>query len=226
MDHDFAVNNKLCLKFFPKLPFLRNFSGSLSFIVFHFALKLIHFELIFVMCDSPQGSLQWVSNCSITTCWNWHLSSTELFLHSLKKISGEDFCRSISKFYIYSVHLCLSTNTTICGDAVKSLSRVRLFATPWTVCSLPGFSVHGVLQARILEWVTISFSRGSSQPRDQTRVSHIGVRRFNLWATREHPWSPLIPREGRKVDDTNKTMMVSHSFWAFLLGEQSEICMH
>ena len=33
-------------------------------------------------------------------------------------------------------------------------------------CSLPGFSVHGILQARILEWVTISFSRGSSRPRD------------------------------------------------------------
>ena len=43
-------------------------------------------------------------------------------------------------------------------------------------CSLPGFSIHGILQARILEWVTISFSRGSSQPRDQTRVSSIGGR--------------------------------------------------
>ena len=52
-------------------------------------------------------------------------------------------------------------------------------------CSLPGSSVYGILQARILEWVTISFSRGSSQPRDQTRVSHIGDRCFNLWATRE-----------------------------------------
>ena len=52
-------------------------------------------------------------------------------------------------------------------------------------CSLPGFSVHGILQARILEWVTISFSRGSSWPRDRTRVSCIGVRHFNLWATRE-----------------------------------------
>ena len=38
--------------------------------------------------------------------------------------------------------------------------------------SLLGFSVHGVLQARIMEWVAISFSRGSSPPRDQTRVSH------------------------------------------------------
>ena len=53
------------------------------------------------------------------------------------------------------------------------------------VCSLPGFSVHGILQARILEWVAISFSRGSSRPRDRTQVSHIGDRCFNLWATRE-----------------------------------------
>ena len=40
-------------------------------------------------------------------------------------------------------------------------------------CSPPGSSVHGILQARILEWVVISFSRGSFQPRDQTWVSHI-----------------------------------------------------
>ena len=47
------------------------------------------------------------------------------------------------------------------------------------------FSVHGILQARILEWVAISFSRGSTRPRDRTRVSRIGGRRFNLRATRE-----------------------------------------
>ena len=52
-------------------------------------------------------------------------------------------------------------------------------------CSPPGSSIHGILQARILEWVAISFSRGSSWPRDQTQVSHIAGRRFNLWATRE-----------------------------------------
>ena len=43
----------------------------------------------------------------------------------------------------------------------------------------------GILQARILEWVAISFSRGSSQPRDRTWVSHIAGRLFTLWATRE-----------------------------------------
>ena len=46
--------------------------------------------------------------------------------------------------------------------------------------SLPGISIHGILQARIQEWFTISFSRGSSRPRDQTRVSHIVGRCFNL----------------------------------------------
>ena len=52
-------------------------------------------------------------------------------------------------------------------------------------CSPPGSSVHGILQARVLEWVAIPFSRGSSRPRDWTQVSHIPGRRFNLWATRE-----------------------------------------
>ena len=52
-------------------------------------------------------------------------------------------------------------------------------------CSLPDFSVHGIFQTRVLEWVVISFSRGSSWPRDQTQVSRIVGRRFTLWATRE-----------------------------------------
>ena len=46
-------------------------------------------------------------------------------------------------------------------------------------------TVHGVLQARILEWVAFSFSRGSSQPRDQTQVSQIVGRFFTSWATKE-----------------------------------------
>ena len=54
-------------------------------------------------------------------------------------------------------------------------------------CSLPGSSAHGILQARMLKWITISFTRGSSQPRDQTPVSHIarGGGLFISWATRE-----------------------------------------
>ena len=52
-------------------------------------------------------------------------------------------------------------------------------------CSPPGSSVRGILQARILEWVAIPFSRGSSQPRDRTWVSCITGGFFTSWATRE-----------------------------------------
>ena len=51
--------------------------------------------------------------------------------------------------------------------------------------SLPGFSVHWIFQARILEWVAISFSRESSWPRDWTRVFCNVGRFFTIWATRE-----------------------------------------
>ena len=61
---------------------------------------------------------------------------------------------------------------------VKSLSHVQLFVT--MDCSLPGSFIHGIFQARVLEWVAISFSRGSSQPRDQTRVSRIAGSHFTI----------------------------------------------
>ena len=51
-------------------------------------------------------------------------------------------------------------------------------------CSLPGSSVHGILQARVLEWVASPFSRGPSRPKDRTCISCIG-RFFTIWATRE-----------------------------------------
>ena len=64
----------------------------------------------------------------------------------------------------------------------KSLSRVWLFVTPWTA----GLSsVLGILQARTLEWVAISFSRRSSPPRNWTQVSRIAGRLFTDWAHKE-----------------------------------------
>ena len=52
-------------------------------------------------------------------------------------------------------------------------------------CSPPRFSIHGIFQARVLDWVAISFSRGSSWPRDRTWVSCVVSRCFTVWATRE-----------------------------------------
>ena len=62
---------------------------------------------------------------------------------------------------------------------VQLLRRVQLFAKPMD-CSLPGFSVHGIFQARVLEWVAIAFFRGSSRSKDQTQVSCIAGKCFTL----------------------------------------------
>ena len=61
-----------------------------------------------------------------------------------------------------------------------------------TLCNPMDYALHGILQARILEWVAFPFSRGSSQPRDQTQVSCTAGGFFTSWATREALW-----REGR-----------------------------
>ena len=71
----------------------------------------------------------------------------------------------------------------------QSLSHVRLFCDSMD-CSPPGSSVHGIFQARILEWVAIPFSRGSSLPRYQTHISCTAGRMFNKQKT-NFPLSPL-----------------------------------
>ena len=64
-------------------------------------------------------------------------------------------------------------------------------------CSLPGSSFHGIFQARILEWVAMSFARRSSQLRNWTRGSCIVGRRFTIWATSE-VLKKLRPKTGRR----------------------------
>ena len=62
---------------------------------------------------------------------------------------------------------------------------VKLYLCNPVDCSQPGFSFHGIFQARILEWAAVSFSRETSPPRDQTCVSCIGMWVLYHWATRE-----------------------------------------
>ena len=59
-------------------------------------------------------------------------------------------------------------------------------------CSPPDSSVHGILQARILEWIATLFSRGSSQPRDRTLVSYTAGRFFTIWATQKKKKPPRV----------------------------------
>ena len=63
--------------------------------------------------------------------------------------------------------------------------KVKIVQSRPTLCNPMDYTVHGILQARILEWVAFPFSRGSSQPRDWTQVSHIAGRFFTSWANRE-----------------------------------------
>ena len=71
-----------------------------------------------------------------------------------------------------------------CTKKVKVAQPYPTLCDPMN-CSSPGSSVHGTLQARILEWVAVPFSMASSQTRDQTQVSPIAGRFFTSWATRE-----------------------------------------
>ena len=79
-------------------------------------------------------------------------------------------------------------------------------------CSLPGSSVHRIFQARVLEWVAISFSRGSSRPGDQTWVSRIVGRRFTVWATREALSARKKALKYDIVNDMNKVKANQNDF--------------
>ena len=93
-------------------------------------------------------------------------------------------------------------------DSTKGKVKVKLLSPTLcnpVDCNLLGFSVHGILQARILEWVAISFSRGSSRPRDRTPVSRMGGRHFNRLAfggdmKKEHGQSRERPRSKEGPD--------------------------
>ena len=80
---------------------------------------------------------------------------------------------------------CLAKTSSL-RNLYVSAQSCRILCNPIS-CGPPGSPVHGILQARILEWVAISSSRGSSQPRDQTHIACIG-RRILSHCTTWEPW--------------------------------------
>ena len=85
--------------------------------------------------------------------------------------------------------------------------------------NLPGSSVHGIFQARILEWAAISFSMGSSQPRYRTWVSCIADRRFTVWATRE----ALTFQESWKKSESVSLSVMSDSAIPWTVAHQTPL---
>ena len=101
----------------------------------------------------------------------------------------------------------------------KGLSRVfsnttvqkHQFCTLWDPMD---YIVHGILQTRIWEWVAVPFSRGSSQPRDQTQVSRIAGAFFTIWDTREAPKGGMVTRgrlEGGRQRGRRKASLTGNS---------------
>ena len=92
------------------------------------------------------------------------------------------------------------------------LSHGWLFVTSWTVAYQASLSMEFSRQ-EVLEWVAISFFRGSFRPRDQTWVSHIAGRHFTIWAIREAHWLclGLIKRGIFKYKEEDYKMHLSQS---------------
>ena len=117
------------------------------------------------------------ANALASPCSTWW----EKILHAGK------FCRWTS---IVSMAYCPhfpTLQSNMSEFTLKNYSRIDYIDSLLFLglCSPPDSSVHGILQARILEWVATPFTRGSYQPRNWTWVSHVAGRVFTIWATRE-----------------------------------------
>jgi len=95
--------------------------------------------------------------------------------------------------------------SSFCGWPIKGC-LVFQFHSVQHLCSSPRFSVHGIIQERMLEWFAIPFSRGSSWPRDWTQVSCIAGRLFTIWATRE---APAFARDLQKLQNTSWELFIN-----------------
>ena len=87
-----------------------------------------------------------------------------------------------------------------------------------TLCDPIDYTVHGILQARILEWVAVPFSRGSSQPRDWTQVACIAGRFFTSWTTGK-PKNPFSRRSSQTRNWTRVSCIAYGFFTNWVIRE-------
>ena len=125
-----------------------------------------------------------------------------------------------SKGYIW-FYLQNGRNKTLLLLLLSRFSRVRLCATPQTAAHQAPLSLPGILQARTLEWVAISFSRGSFQPRDWTWVSCIEAKFLTIWATKV--MQPILLVCGNRFlpvhNSCSRAFLLDAFFFFFLISK-------
>ena len=127
----------------------------------------------------------------------WIGSSVETWMGLESVIQSEISQKEKNKYCILIYILESKKNHMFVCVCVLVVQLCLILCDPMDHSS-SGSSVHGILQSRILEWVAISFSRGSSQPRDRTLASYTASRFFTIWAIRgkngvDDPiWKPEI----------------------------------
>ena len=107
---------------------------------------------------------------------------SSIFMHcSLKKA----FLSLLAILWNSAFYLSLSLYVYVCVCVSILYMKMKVTQLCLILCNSMDYAAHGILQARILEWVAFPFSRWSSQSRNQTQVSLIAGRFFTSWATRE-----------------------------------------
>ena len=162
---------------------MRNHTVITTFILLGFTedpqLLVLNFVFLFLTyIMSVTGNLTII----ILTFMDSHLKTPMYFFFKNFAFLEVSFSTVCIPRFLYSI--LSGDNIIICNTWRSEVKFAQSCPTLWDYmdCSLPGSSVHGVLQARIMEWVAILFFKGSSQPRDRTWVSRIAGRCFIIWA--------------------------------------------
>ena len=135
-----------------------------------------------LMAGEP-GGLQSMGSQRVGHHWATNTIKSYRHMYELHKTLG------FLKFLLRSLHNRIWIMRFLKNNLKKTILSLGCWysCNPMN-CNLPGSSIHGILHARILEWVDISFSRGSSCPRNWTQVSRIAGWCFTDWATRKLPF--------------------------------------
>ena len=131
-------------------------------------------------CVLSHSAALWTVVTRLLCTWNSPGQNTGVACHAL--LQGSSQPRDRTQVYPHCRWVIYHLSHQ---GSLKRTVKVKVSQLCPTLWNHTDYIAHGILQARILEWVAFAFSWGSSQPRDQTQVSHIAGRLFTSWATRE-----------------------------------------